>query len=98
MAGQKASTRKWSRKVTDKSHALKLDKGVFTWKDPKKIARSLKKSADASHQRKSSPFRSAISMLTFYINRAGKQLDQDQIQTLEKAKNELRILYGRKVK
>jgi hypothetical protein len=72
-----------------------LEEGVFTWKDPVKIARSLKKSADKSKQRKSSPFRSAMSMLVFYINRAGKNLDKDQKRVLEKAKDELRKLYGK---
>lgn len=89
------TAKKWSGKVTEESHALVLEEGIFTWKDPKKIARSLKKSADISTQRKSSPYRSAMSMLTFYINRAGKSLDADQKQVLEKAKNELRILYDR---
>ena len=92
------AAKKWSAKVTQESHALQLEEGVFTWKDPKKIAGSLKKSADVSKQRKSSPYHAAISMLTFYINRAGKSLDKDQKQILEKAKNELRILYGRKNK
>lgn len=92
---KKLTANKWSGKVTEESHALVLEEGVFTWKDPKKIARSLKKSADISTQRKSSPYRSAMSMLTFYINRAGKSLDADQKQVLEKAKNELRILYDR---
>lgn len=89
------TAKKWSGKVTEESHALVLEEGIFTWKDPKKIARSLKNSADISTQRKSSPYRSAMSMLTFYINRAGKSLDADQKQVLEKAKNELRILYDR---
>lgn len=88
------TAKKWSGKVTEESHALVLEEGIFTWKDPKKIARSLKKSADISTQRKSSPYRSAMSMLTFYINRAGKSLDTDQKRILEKAKDELRILYG----
>lgn len=72
-----------------------LEEGVFTWKDPDKIARSLKKSADASKRRKSSPYRAAMSMLTFYVNRAGKQLDPDQRKILERAKNELRKLYSK---
>ena len=86
---------RWSGKVTRESHALELEEGVFTWKDPARIARSLKRSADSSRQRKSEPFRSAMSMLTFYINRAGSHLDGDQRQVLEKAKAELRHLYGR---
>ena len=64
----------WSREVTETSHALDLEEGVFTWDDPKKIARSLKKSAQASKGRKADPFRSAMSMLNFYINRAGDKL------------------------
>ena len=85
--------RKWSAKVTHESSALDLEKGVFTWRDPKRIALSLKKSADTSKRRKSPPFRSAMSMLVFYINRAGKNLDKDQKRILEKAKDELRKLY-----
>ena len=85
----------WSGKVTQKSDALDLEEGVFTWKDPGKIAESLKKSADASHRRKAEPYRSAISMLVFYINRAGKNLDREQLDILEAAKHELRVLYGK---
>jgi len=87
--------KKWSARVTRESHALQLEEGVFTWKDPRRIARSLKRSADASTQRKSAPFRSAMSMLNFYINRAGKNLDSKQRQILEQAKQELRRLYKR---
>jgi len=87
--------KRWSGRVTRESHALDLEEGVFTWSDPKKIARSLKQSADASKRRKSEPFRSAMSMLVFYINRAGKNLDKKQLHILEKAKDELRKLYGR---
>lgn len=87
---------KWSAKVTKESDALDLEQGVFTWKDPKKIARSLKKSADQSLRRKAAPFRSAMSMLVFYINRAGKNLDPKQKQILEQAKDQLRKLYGKK--
>lgn len=86
---------KWSGRVTRESHALALDQGVFTWKDPRKIARSLKRSADASKLRKTTPFHSALSMLTFYINRAGTNLDPDQKRLLEQAKVELRKLYGK---
>jgi hypothetical protein len=86
---------KWSGKVTRESNALSLEKGVFTWKDPEAIALSLKQSADASARRKSPPFRSAMSMLVFYINRAGKNLDAEQRQILEQAKQALRVLYGR---
>lgn len=87
--------KKWSRKVTMKSSALDLEEGVFTWKDPKKIAMSLKNSAEKSTRRKSTPFRSAMSMLVFYINRAGKGLEDEQKQILEEAKDELRRLYHR---
>ena len=86
----------WSRKVTRESHALELEEGVFTWSDPRRIARSLQASAEASTQRKAEPFRSAMSMLVFYINRAGKNLDARQRQVLEQAKDELRKLYNRK--
>jgi len=85
---------KWSATVTRESDALDLEVGVFTWNDPRKIARSLKRSADNSKRRKAAPFRSAMSMLVFYINRAGKKLDKEQKQILEQAKDELRKLYG----
>ena len=87
--------KRWTRRVTTESNALDLDAGVFTWSDPKKIAMSLKKSADSSTRRKSPPFRSAMSMLVFYINRAGKNLDRNQLEILEQAKDELRALYGK---
>lgn len=90
---KKTSPKKWSARVTRESHALDLEDGVFTWKDPGKIARSLKKSADSSKNRKASPLRSAMSMLVFYINRAGTNLDDDQRRILEQAKDELRKLY-----
>lgn len=67
---------------------------MFTWQDPKRIAQSLKQSADNSTRRKAPPLRSAMSMLTFYINRAGKNLDEKQKRILEQAKEELRALYG----
>jgi hypothetical protein len=85
----------WSAKVTRDSHALELEEGVFTWTDPARIARSLQRSAESSTQCKSDPFRSAMSMLTFYINRAGSKLDREQLRVLEQAKVELRRLYGR---
>ena len=85
----------WSAKVTQESDALDLEEGVFTWKDPKKIALSLKQSADISRRRKSVPFRSTMSMLVFYINRAGKNLNNDQKIILQQAKDELRKLYGK---
>jgi hypothetical protein len=87
--------KKWSQEVTEHSNALDLKRDVFTLDDPKAIARSLKRSAEASHRRKSSPFRSAMSMLTFYINRAGDGLGKEQKRTLEQAKDELRKLYGK---
>lgn len=87
--------KKWSAKVTQQSNALDLDEGVFTWKDPRQIAISLKKSAETSQRRKSSPYRSAMSMLVFYINRAGKNLEPEQKTILEAAKIELRKLFGR---
>jgi putative cell wall-binding protein len=89
------SGKKWSQKVTETSTALDLEPGVFTWHDPKKIAASLKRSAEESTRRKGSPFQSAMSMLTFYINRAGRNLDEDQKAVLEQAKQELRTLFGR---
>jgi hypothetical protein len=82
--------------VTETSDALELEPGVFTLKDPLRIARSLKRSAERSHRRQSDPFRSAMSMLTFYINRAGSQLSAGQRNRLEAAKDELRELYGRR--
>ena len=87
--------RNWSRRVTQESDALDLEEGVFTWKDPHRIALSLQRSAEASRRRKSPPFRSAMSMPVFYINRAGKNLDRSRLRILEQAKEELRRLYGR---
>jgi hypothetical protein len=81
--------------VTRESNALDLEEGVFTWSDPAEIAASLKRSADASTRRKAPPFRSAMSMLVFYVNRAGRSLDQRQRAVLERAKDELRKLYGK---
>lgn len=78
--------KKWSQKVTESSRALQVEEGVFTWKDPKKIAKSLAASALKSKERKGTPYQSAMSMLNFYINRAGKNLDPDQKKILEKAK------------
>ena len=87
--------KKWSKKVMETSNALDLEEGVFTKKDPKEIARSLKRSAEASTRRKANPFQSAMSMINFYINRAGKNLSPTAKKRLEKAKEELRKLYGR---
>ena len=89
------TSKRWSGKVTRDSDALDLQEGVFTRKDPKSIARSLKRSAESSHRRKSDPYRSAMSMLSFYINRGGDQLSASRRKTLESAKQELRRLFGR---
>ncbi len=86
---------RWSQEVTEKSDALDLDPAVFTWTDPRRIARSLKRSAERSRRRKSSPFRSAMSMLTFYMNRAGCGLSAADRRRLGQAKDELRALFGR---
>ncbi|PSJ18052.1 DUF3175 domain-containing protein [Nitrosomonas supralitoralis] len=86
---------RWSQHVTETSNALDLEPGVFSWDDPRKIALSLKRSADNSRRRKAAPFVSAMSMLNFYINRAGKHLSAQQRGVLEKAKDELRELYGK---
>ena len=94
-SSKKPSSSNWSSKVTRESNALDLEEGVFTWKDAKKIALSLKKSAENSTRRRSEPFRSAMSMLVFYINRAGKNLTEDQKTILQQAKRELRKMYGR---
>lgn len=91
-----SSSARWSAHVTRDSDALDLEEGVFTWDDPVRIAQSLKRSADASTRRKAEPFLSAMSMLNFYINRAGTNLDPEQKLILERAKDELRALYGRK--
>jgi Protein of unknown function (DUF3175) len=89
------ATRYWSGRVTRESRALDLAAGVFTWEDPKRIAASLKRSAETSHRRKAEPYRSALSMLIFYINRAGKNLPARRRRTLEQAKVELRKQFGR---
>ena len=87
--------KRWSAEVTRKSDALDLEAGVFTQRSAKKIAESLKRSADRSTRRKSDPYRSAMSMLTFYINRGGKSLSPARMKTLERAKSALRRLYGK---
>lgn len=89
-------TKRWSQRVTEASDALDLRKGVFALRDPNRIARSLKRSADRSQRRKTDPFRSAMSMLNFYINRAGRKLPKAQRARLEIAKEKLRVLYRRK--
>lgn len=83
----------WSAAVTKWSNALDLEQGVFTWKDPHKIALSLKRSAEASERRKTTPYASAMSMLNFYINRAGKSLRPAEKRILEQAKVELRKVF-----
>jgi hypothetical protein len=87
--------RRWSALVTRESDALDLDRGVFTKRDPKQIAASLKRSAERSRRRKADPYRSALSMLTFYINRAGKNLPPSRRKTLQRAKGELRKQFRR---
>ncbi|MCA0338419.1 MAG: DUF3175 domain-containing protein [Proteobacteria bacterium] len=90
--------KRWSQDVTENSDALDLKAGVFKEGSARKIAHSLKQSAEESDRRKSSPFRSAMSMLTFYINRAGDQLTKSRRATLESAKDELRKDFGKKSK
>jgi hypothetical protein len=90
-----ASRKRWSQRVTETSDSLDLEVGVFALKDPRQIARSLKQSAERSRRRKADPYRSAMSMLTFYINRAGRQLGKKQRARLEAAKDELRDLFGK---
>jgi uncharacterized protein DUF3175 len=92
---KKAKSKRWSQDVTEHSNALDLEQGVFALKDPKKIAASLKRSAEASKRRKADPFRSAMSMLVFYINRAGKSLSEADRARLETAKTELRKAFDR---
>lgn len=87
--------RRWSSRVTRESDALDLRRRVFTWRDPKRIARSLKRSAEHSKRRKARPFQSAMSMLTFYVNRAGRSLPAERRRVLARAKEELRRLYDR---
>jgi hypothetical protein len=94
-ASRRKNTRYWSGRVTRESDALDLDRGVFSANDPKRIAASLKRSAERSRRRKSAPYRSALSMLVFYINRAGKKLPASRRRTLERAKTELKRQFGR---
>jgi len=92
----KQSPARWSAEVTRRSNALDLEEGVFEKRDPKAIAASLKRSALASRRRKAEPFRSAMSMLTFYINRAGRNLPEERRRILDRAKDALRAEFGRK--
>jgi hypothetical protein len=87
-------TRRWSQKVTEGSNALDLQRGVFTLRSLKRIALSLKRSAERSRRRKSAPYRSAMSMLTFYLNRAGRDLPSSRRKVLNDAKDELRRLFA----
>jgi hypothetical protein len=89
------AARPWSQQVTERSNALDLDPGVFTWRDPKCIAASLRLSAEQSRRRKADPFRSAMSMLNFYLNRAGRNLPASRKTILDRAKDELRKSFGR---
>jgi hypothetical protein len=89
------SPKRWSQRVTETSNALDLEQGVFNLQDPRAIARSLKRSAERSQRRKADPFRSAMSMLSFYVNRAGTNLPASRRRVLLQAKDELRRLYGR---
>ena len=95
-AKKKSGKRRWSARVMQRSNALDLEQGVFQRGDPKAIARSLKRSAEKSRRRKSDPYRSAMSMLTFYINRAGRSLGAGRRRTLERAKDALRAEFHRR--
>lgn len=92
---QSADPKYWSSRVTKESDALDLEPGVFTRDDPEQIARSLKRSAERSERRKAGPYQSAMSMLNFYINRAGRNLPAERKQVLTRAKEALRRLFGR---
>jgi len=94
-SSNKAPSKRWSQRVTRESDALDLKHGVFTLRDPKRIAASLKRSAERSSRRKAGAYRSALSMLTFYINRAGKTLPKTQRDRLQRAKSELKHQFGR---
>ena len=91
----RSTTKRWSAEVTERSDALDLEKDIFAQDNAHELALSLKRSAEASERRKSSPYRSAMSMLTFYINRAGKNLPEARKRVLERAKDELRKVFGR---
>ncbi len=94
-AALRKAPRRWSAEVTRRSNALDLQPGVFTWKDPKQIAASLKRSAETSRRKKTDSYRSALSMLSFYVNRAGANLTQTRRRILTRAKGELRKQFGR---
>jgi len=95
MASKKLQKKYWSGKITKESNALDLEQGIFTWKNPKKIALSLKNSAEISKRRKGGPFQSAMSMLNFYINRAGTNLNVERKEILNQAKEELRKVFNK---
>jgi hypothetical protein len=97
-SARKGSAKKWSAEVMRKSDAMDLQAGFFKLKTPAAVARSLKRSSEAIHRRKSTPFRSAMSMLNFEINRGGRNLTGERLQVLQKAKQELRRLFGRPLK
>jgi len=92
---RRASAKRWSQRVTQHSNSLDLEGGVFSHDDPKDIAASLKRSAERSKRRKGTPYQSAMSMLNFYINRAGAKLPKSRRAKLQRAKSELRALFGR---
>jgi Protein of unknown function (DUF3175) len=94
-AGRKSRPRRWSRQVAERSNALDLERGVFTSNSPRRIALSLKRSAERSRRRKARPFQSAMSMLNLYINRAGRTLPAGKRRILERAKHELRVAFGK---
>jgi hypothetical protein len=94
-SSSRRAPRKWSQHVTETSDALDLKADIFKLDDPKKIAASLKRSAERSHRRKSAPYRSAMSMLTFYVNRAGANLSANRRRILDRAKDELRKVFGK---
>jgi len=94
-AKKKRGGKRWSKRVTETSDALDLQGGVFTLRDPKKIAASLKRSAERSKRRKTNPYRSALSMLTFYINRSGKNLPASRRKVLDRAKDALKEQFGK---
>src|SRR5262245_40199809 len=93
--GGRKRGRRWSHRVMQRSNALDLEKDVFKRSDPKAIARSLKRSAQRSRRRKADPFRSAMSMLNFYVNRAGRNLPRSRVRVLQRAKDELRAQFNR---
>jgi hypothetical protein len=97
-SAKKSAPKKWSKKVTETSNAMDLEKDVFKQKDPEKIAKSVKRSAEKSKRKKAGPFQSAMSMINFYENRGGKNISSAQKKVLDKSKNELRKSFGREEK